>query len=215
MLFRSVIELFTKDYHDNRHTISGGSSHIALDILPPKQALRIKTDNPAVVYWTRKDISQPAKKHSESQGETDGDATLVKTKRKPGHPPQESDNEEDHSSHFYLENQDGTPVNKFKVAEMSWKARMIWRTLDKDGLASTTFGKMIKPTLEYFLRTMLTDKAHEFLLLCDDGEWKLWEWSTRSYPSWYRNKNQPPKPDKPAKTRKDAEYTTDSEEDTS
>jgi hypothetical protein len=139
----------------------------------------------------------------------------VKTKRKPGRPARESDDEEDHSSHFYLENRDGTPVNKSEVAEMSRKARMIWRTLDKDGLAPTTFGKMIKPALEYFLRTMLADKAHEFLLLCDDGEWKLREWSTRSYPSWYRNKNQPPKPDKPAKTRKAAEDTTDtdSEED--
>ena len=185
MLFRSAIELFAKDYHDNQHTISGGSSCITLDILPPKQALRIKTGNPAVVYWTRKDISRPAKKHSESQGETDGDATSVKTKQKPGRPPQESNDEEDHLSYFYLENQDGTPVNKSEVAEMSWKACMIWQTLDKDGLVSTTFGKMIKPTLEYFLRTMLADKAHEFLLLCDDGEWKLWEWSAWLYPSCY------------------------------
>ena len=74
---------------------------------------------------------------------------------------------------------------------------------------------MLKPVLEYFLRTMLTDKAHKFLLLCDDGEWKLQEWSTQSYPSWYRNKNQPLKPDKPAKSRKAAEDTTYSEEDNS
>ena len=92
---------------------------------------------------------------------------------------------------------------------------MIWRMLDKDGLAPATFGKMIMPALEYFLRTMLADKAHKFLLLCNDGEWKLREWSMWSYPSWYRNKNQPPKPDKPAKTWKAAEDTTDLEEDNS
>ncbi|KAH9170881.1 hypothetical protein EDB89DRAFT_2071341 [Lactarius sanguifluus] len=41
---------------------------------------------------------------------------------------------------------------------------------------------------EYYSRMMLADEAHDFLLLCDDGEWKLWEWSTRSYPSWHRNR---------------------------
>lgn len=35
---------------------------------------------------------------------------------------------------------------------------------------------------------ILSDKTFGFLLLCDDGEWKLREWSTRSYPSWHRNR---------------------------
>ena len=35
---------------------------------------------------------------------------------------------------------------------------------------------------------MLVDEAIDFLLLCDNGEWKLMEWSTRSYPLWYHNK---------------------------
>jgi hypothetical protein len=35
---------------------------------------------------------------------------------------------------------------------------------------------------------MLSDKAFEYLLLCNDREWKLQEWSTRSYPLWHCNR---------------------------
>ena len=65
---------------------------------------------------------------------------------------------------------------------------MLWRTLNEDGLAPPTFGQMMPKAFEYFSRIMLADEAHNFLLLCNDGEWKLWEWSTRSYPSWHRNR---------------------------
>ncbi|KAI9436142.1 hypothetical protein BJY52DRAFT_1197170 [Lactarius psammicola] len=166
---KEALHLFAKEYHDNKNTSDGGFLSISSEILPPKQALKLRTDNTALNYWV---------------------------KRKRGRPPRESDDDEDHSAHFYLENQDGTPVDKSAVAEMSRKARMLWRTLDKNGLAPETFGKISKNAWDYFSRTMLTDKAHEFLLLCDDGEWKLREWSTKSYPSWYRNKHLPPKMEK-------------------
>ncbi|KAI9445606.1 hypothetical protein BJY52DRAFT_1228833 [Lactarius psammicola] len=166
---KEALHLFAKEYHDNKHKSDGGFLSISSEILPPKQALKLQTDNPALNYW-------------------------VKQKR--GRPPRESDDEEDHTAHFYLENQDGTPVDKSAVAEMSQKAWMLWRTLDKNGLAPETFGKILKNAWDYFSQTMLADKAHEFLLLCDDGEWKLREWSTKSYPSWYRNKHLPPKTEK-------------------
>ncbi|KAH9033073.1 hypothetical protein EDB85DRAFT_1890359 [Lactarius pseudohatsudake] len=80
-------------------------------------------------------------------------------------------------------NWNGIPVDKSVIAEMSRKARMLWRTLDKNGLAPETFSKIENRAWDYFSQTILADKAHEFLLLCDDREWKLREWSTKSYPS--------------------------------
>lgn len=38
---------------------------------------------------------------------------------------------------------------------------------------------------------MLVDEQLYFLLLCDNGEWKLREWCSRSYPSWHRNRLAP------------------------
>ena len=55
-------------------------------------------------------------------------------------------------------------------------------------MAPQSFGQISMRAWEYYSSTMLADEAFEFLLFCDDGEWKLREWSTRSYPSWYRNK---------------------------
>ncbi|KAI9435026.1 hypothetical protein BJY52DRAFT_1197793 [Lactarius psammicola] len=191
---KEALELFAKDYHDNRHANGGGFLSISSEILPPKQALRLRSDNPDVHYWVKKEYTCAMRK--QNRGETDGNATTVQVKRKRGRPPRESDDEEDHSAHFYLENQDGSSIDKSTIAEMSRKARMLWRTLDKNGLAPETFGKISKKAWDYFSRTILADHTHEFLLLCDDGEWKLREWSTKSYPSWYRNKHLPPKTEK-------------------
>ncbi|KAH9172275.1 hypothetical protein EDB89DRAFT_2069930 [Lactarius sanguifluus] len=163
---KEALGLFTKDYHNKQGGAVGGFVSITPEILdlPAKQALRIQADNPTVIYW-----------------------------RKRGRPSRDSDDKEDNSTHFYLENRDGIPIDKSVIAEMSRKAQMLWRTLDKNGLAPETFGKIENRAWDYFSQMILADKAHEFLLLCDDGEWKLREWSTKSYPSWYRNRHLPPK----------------------
>ncbi|KAH9171694.1 hypothetical protein EDB89DRAFT_1906825 [Lactarius sanguifluus] len=190
---KEALGLFAKDYHNKQGGAVGGFVSITPEILdlPAKQALRIRADNPTVVYWVKKEYTRAARK--KNRGETDGNATIVQVKRKRGRPSRDSDDEEDHSTHFYLENWDGIPIDKSVIAEMSRKARMLWRTLDKNGLAPETFGKIENRAWDYFSRMILADKAHEFLLLCDDGEWKLREWSTKSYPSWYRNRHLPPK----------------------
>ena len=64
---------------------------------------------------------------------------------------------------------------------------MLWRLLDSDGMAPPTFGQILMRAWEYYSSVMLADEVFNFLLLCDNGEWKLKEWSTRSYPSWYHN----------------------------
>ena len=108
-------------------------------------------------------------------------------KKKRGRPPKDS-NEESKPKHSYLENIDGVPVSDEQITEMSRKARMLWRTLEEDGMAPMTFSQISHRAWEYYSTLMLADKAYNFLLLCNDGEWKLREWSTRSYPSWHRNR---------------------------
>jgi hypothetical protein len=118
---------------------------------------------------------------------------LAPQKRKRGRPHKASiaDNNDDNNntltSHFYLENADGIPISDEQITEMSRKAWMLWRTLHEDSLVPSTFGQISMKAWEYFASMILSDKAFEFLLMCDDGEWKLREWSTRSYPSWHRN----------------------------
>ena len=126
--------------------------------------------------------------HTNAQrGETNGSATSARGKGKRRRPRKGSD-QDNKTSHFYLENSDGMPVSEEQITEMSHKARMLWRTLNSDGMAPPTFGQISMRAWEYYSSTMLTDKAHDFLLLCDDGKWKLREWSTRSYPSWHHNR---------------------------
>ena len=151
---------------------------------PPKK----REDSPSVKLWTRKDFRHAGTGHTNAQrGETDGNATSVRSKGKRGRPCKGSD-QGSKTSHFYLENADSTAVSEEQIAEMSRKAHMMWRTLDSDGMAPPTFGQILMGAWDYYSSMMLADEAFEFLLLCDDGEWKLREWSTRSYPSWHRNK---------------------------
>jgi len=87
--------------------------------------------------------------------------------------------------HPYLQTADGSPVNRKVIVDMSNKAQMLWRSLDAKGLAPTTFGCMTDNMWTYFLRLMLADAKYDFLLLCDDMEWKLRKWCVLSYSSWY------------------------------
>ena len=126
--------------------------------------------------------------HTNTQrGDTDGSATANQTKGKRGHPRKDAE-DDGKTTHFYLETLEGLPVAYEVITEMSRKARMLWRTLHEDGMAPQTFGQISMKAWEFYSSTMLADKTFEFLLLCDDGEWKLREWSTRSYPSWHRNR---------------------------
>ncbi|KAH9007985.1 hypothetical protein EDB85DRAFT_2165047 [Lactarius pseudohatsudake] len=192
---RGAIELFAKEYHESTSGIhiNGVLASLRTGTVPAKPALRKHMDVPMVVQWTRKDFRRvSATKGNTNRGETDGNATSMRQKGKCGRPRKDS-NDDGHATHHYLENEDGTPVSADIVAEMSHKARMLWATLDEDGMAPATFGGISMKAWEYFSRMMLADEAHDFLLLCDVGEWKLWEWSTRSYPSWHRNRFAVPK----------------------
>ena len=155
---------------------------------PVRPAPKKREDFIAVNHWTRKEFRHACVVHTNAQrGETNGSATSTQCKGKHGCPRKGSDTD-NKTSHFYLEDADGVPVSEEQIAEMSRKARMLWRALNIDSMALPTFGQILMLAWEYYSLTMLTDEVLNFLLLCDDGKWKLREWSTRSYPSWHRNR---------------------------
>lgn len=188
MIPRESLALFANDYHEGSRSTGRVLSTIRSGNLPTKPPPKKREDCPSVIQWTRKDFRRECVAHSNAQrGETDGNATSTQTKAKRGRPRKDSNNE-GKKSHPYLENIDGVPISNEQITEMSRKARMLWRTLEEDGMAPATFGQISMRAWEYFSTLMLADKAFSFLLLCNDGEWKLREWSTRSYPSWHRNR---------------------------
>ena len=185
---RDALALFANDCHEGSHTTSRMVSTIQSRLLPVKPAPKRHEDFLPVNQWTRKEFRRACVEHTNAQrGETNSSATSARGKGKCGHS-RKGSNQDNKTSHFYLENLDGVPVLEEQIMEMSRKAHMLWRTLDSDGMAPPTFGQISMRAWEYYSSTMLADEAHDFLLLCNDSEWKLREWSTRSYPSWHRNR---------------------------
>ena len=151
---------------------------------PPKPVLREQENYPHVKCWSREDYSKLKKK---KRGVTDGEATSVLTKRKPGRPTKSSTlDTDDHSKHFYLEHEDGTPISREDIVEMSVKARMTWEELLKKGMAPVTFCKITKAAWEFYWYSMAAYPEFDFIMLCKNGEWKLRQWSIDSYSSWTR-----------------------------
>ncbi|KAH8981089.1 hypothetical protein EDB86DRAFT_3087377 [Lactarius hatsudake] len=64
---------------------------------------------------------------------------------------------------------------------------MIWLELDDVGLAPPSFCKMTKIAFDFFWCSILTYPEFQFLLLCEDGKWKLQQWSIKSYSNWALN----------------------------
>ncbi len=176
---QQVSEKPTTESHVLWSLCTGSTSH--------KPVLKLRPNFPLVHQWTWKEFHRAlATCTNANKGTTDGHTTTSQRKRKPGHPPRKAETEEDPSMHFYLVNEGGSPVAEEEITKMSHKARMIWTFLDHEGLAPETFGQISIKAWEYYSHMMLAQESFDFLLLCDDGEWKLWEWSTRSYPSWCR-----------------------------
>ncbi|KAF8274639.1 hypothetical protein EI94DRAFT_1825251, partial [Lactarius quietus] len=46
---------------------------------------------------------------------------------------------------------------------------------------------MTKPAWDYYAQSLLNNPKLDFLLLCDDGEWKLKMWSIKAYSCWSGN----------------------------
>lgn len=182
-LYRETIAKFAEEYHESRYVNgTGGPRTISFVSVPLKPTLPARDSNLAVIFWIREELLRAAT--DAKKGETSGDSS-ARTKAKPGRPPKGlSDNT---SKIRYLQHSDGTFVSQAKLTTLSNKAHTLWITLNSWNQAPKTFGKMSKPAWDYYSRMMLSEPELYFLLLCDDGEWKLKEWSTKNYSCWSGN----------------------------
>ena len=188
ILNRKALALFANDYHKGGQTTSLTLHTTWLGNIPVKPAPLKCKDVLLVHHWTWKEFRCACVAQANTQrGKTEGDARSTHGNGKRKRPRKGSD-KDNQPTHFYLENADGVPVSEEQITVMSCKAQMLWRTLDINGMAPQMFGQLSMQAWKYHSSMMLVDEAFDFVLLCDNGEWKLMEWSTRSYPLWYHNK---------------------------
>jgi hypothetical protein len=155
---------------------------------PLNPTLLEQVDHPLICYWLKLDFRTEFNVRKK-KGETDGQASSIRTKRKAGRPPKSSTEDPDnHSAHFYLEYHNGTPVSREDIAELSQFARGTWEDLNNAKLVPSTFGKMSRLAWDYFWHSIVAIPTFSFLLLCEGGQWKLRHWSTQSYSSWAANR---------------------------
>ena len=167
---------------------SSGRRNYSLANPPPNPTLPEQNDHTSIHFWF-KSLYKTESIKRKKKGETDGQATSVRIKKKAGRPRKSSTEEpEDHSAHFYLEYDDGTPVSSEDISDLSQLARATWEDLHDVKLAPTTFCKMSRIAWDYFWRSMVSVPQFSFLLLCEGGQWKLRQWSIKSYPSWAANR---------------------------
>ena len=141
-LHRDALALFANNYHEVGHTTGCILCTIQSENLPARPAPKKHKDFPPVNLWTQKAFrcTCVALTNTERE-ETDGNMTSVQGKGKHGCPCKGTD-PNSKTSHFYLENTDSVPVSEEQITEMSWKAHMLWRMLDSDGMALQTFGQI-------------------------------------------------------------------------
>lgn len=146
-----------------------------------------RDEKPDVIFWLREFYQRTLA--AQPKGETDGNAITVATKNKVGRPRKSTDADslgiqgETHR-HLYLEREDGTPISVSELRALSQKVHSLWQSLRALGFAPKTWGKITSIAWEYYARSMLSEPGLEFLRLCDDGQWKLKEWTQLNYSPW-------------------------------
>lgn len=58
---------------------------------------------------------------------------------------------------------------------------MIWRMLNKDHMATASFSQISLKAWESCTCIQYANNVFDFLLFCSNREWKLQDWSTRSF----------------------------------
>jgi hypothetical protein len=182
-LHRKIIDKFAVDYHTAKNS-DGGKRHLLLFAdtkpIPPPQK---RVDYPDVTIWTKAEHIRACAKSD--KGESNGELTAPKPKAKPGRPRKED--QSTGASNIYLQNSDGTQINADQLKALSVTARVAWISLMERDWAPLTFCKMSYEAWEFFAGVMLNDSDLEFLSFCDDGKWKLREWSKQNYSTWSGN----------------------------
>ena len=150
-----------------------------------------KTSCPGVWFWRKKDWTGHVKAR---KGETNGNGASLPQH---GRPRDDSDSDsvggsdscseamtKKISTHPYLENADGTSMKSIKLQQMSQKARRILGALRDYGRLLEQWSDVKHDAYGYYCAMMLSDPDFIFLRFCNDGEWKLQEWTTQLFPSW-------------------------------
>ena len=201
-----TIESFAGEYHEMKAKDGGNGTRRPLPFagLCPLPQLLAREDKPRVVYWERDSYSNTP--GANERGETDANATSIPGKRPVGRPRKltvNDDDEEDDDDgdgdgdsdditpvagnkpkHRYLEKEDGTPISTLDLRLLGNKARQCWATMLEYGYAPKTWGKISSIAREFYFRSLLNEPGLEFLRLCEDGQWKLTEWTQQSYSGW-------------------------------
>jgi hypothetical protein len=199
-----TIESFAAEYHKMKSKEGTGTRRPLLFAgLAPLPQISAREDKQEVVYWLRENLLCPP--GAQQKGETDGNATNIAEKNKVGHPRKSTDDKDvpaDKHKHRYLEREDGTPISLLDLRLLSQKAREFWGTLLEHRYAPKTWGKVSSVAWDFYARSMLNVPGLEFLQLCDDGQWKLREWTQQNYSGWaWRNGLREARPKKePAET---------------
>lgn len=180
--YKEMIGQFATEYKETRPEGVDGES-LSIATIQPKPNLRNRADYPLVPFWIKEEFSRSLR--GAKKGETDGEAMSVEPPARRGRP--RNDVPDDSKSNLFLHNADGTRVSKESLRYLSERARMIWISLDKKHMAPKTFTGITKPAWDYFTRIILNDPKLDFLLLCDDAEWKLRLWSIKAYSCWSGN----------------------------
>jgi hypothetical protein len=188
---RMTIDSFVGEYHEMeaKSASDGVRRPLPFAGLGPLPQLLAQGDKPSVIYWLR-ELFQGTPE-AQQKGETDGNATIIAQKNKVGRPLKSTDANNipgNKHKHIYLEREDGTPISVLDLRLLSNKAHKIWETLLNHGWAPKSWGKISSVASDFHARSILNTPGLEFLQLCDDGQWKLMEWTQQNYSGWaWRN----------------------------
>ncbi|KAH9013179.1 hypothetical protein EDB83DRAFT_2321798 [Lactarius deliciosus] len=182
-MHRMTIKQFASEYHELKAASGNGPKPLTLVGVLPLPKIRTREVCPEIVWWNREVyLHSIAKAKAQKRGETDRNAITVTKKAKAGRPPKTVDDDEDLDSHghLYLKNLDGTLISTASLRKLSSKARSIWFSLAKHDEAPPTWGKVSDVAEEFYFRRVLNEPRLEFLQYCDNGLWKLKEWTQQS-----------------------------------
>ncbi|KAH9080445.1 hypothetical protein EDB83DRAFT_2310691 [Lactarius deliciosus] len=139
-----------------------------------------RNKSPKVTIWIKHKFVLAAAKAKAQKGESSGDPSdATKTKVKAGRLSKKAEEKEGHKF-IFLQHRDGTMISVETLHKMSEKARLVWDFLLEKKMATPQFCKLGWSTRDLYTRAMLTDPEFNFLLLCNDATWKLWEWMQSS-----------------------------------
>ncbi|KAH9176260.1 hypothetical protein EDB89DRAFT_1903094 [Lactarius sanguifluus] len=178
-MHRMTMEQFASEYHELKAASGNGPKPLTLVGVLPLPKIKTREACPEIVQWNRDVyLRSTASAKAQKRGETDGNAITVKKKAKAGRPPKTADDVDDDShGHLYLENLDVELQGALRLVHAGLTTV---KPLRPGGRSQMSLGNITSGVYS-------TEPGLEFLQYCDDGLWKLREWTQQSYSGWARN----------------------------